>query len=78
MEFHNMLSHANVSHKFMLAFSHVSWSLIQVIKGRHMANFDEEARQKSFEYLNHCFYSGTIPILPNLQLPFESQTPHLW
>lgn len=62
----------NFYYKFMLGFSHISWPLIQVIKGGTKTNFIwANSNQKEFEDLKHYACLALVLTLVNLKQPFE-------
>jgi len=63
---------ANFYHRFMLGFSHITWSLSQVTKGGVQEKFFlSESQQKAFTELKHRLCSTPVLTLPDLQQPFE-------
>jgi len=75
MGLHNFLGLANFYHRFMLGFSHITWSLSQVTKGGAKAKlFWSESQQKAFAELKHYLFTTPVLTLPNLQKPFEIET----
>ena len=56
----------------MLGFSHITWPLSQVAKGRAKEKFFcSETQQKAFTELKHRLYCAPVLTLPDLQQPFE-------
>lgn len=68
----NFLGLAKFYCRFMLGFSHISWSLNQVNKGGGKSKFVwDESQHKSFEELKHHLCSTLVLSLLNVQQPFE-------
>jgi hypothetical protein len=66
---------ANFYHRFVLGFSHITWTLSQVTKGGAKEKFFwPESQQKAFGELKHRLFSAPVLTLPNLQQPFEIET----
>jgi hypothetical protein len=56
----------------VLGFSHITWPLSQVTKGRVKEKlFWYESQQKVFFELKHHLCSAPVLTLPDLQQPFE-------
>jgi hypothetical protein len=71
-EIHNFFGLAKFYRWFVLGFSHITWSLVQVIKDGTTNNVSwSSPQQKSFEDLQSCLYSAPVLILSYLQQPFE-------
>jgi hypothetical protein len=71
-ELHNFLWLTKFQQRFVMGFSHIAWSLIQVTKGGVKTNFAWSTPQhKSLEDLKFFLCSTPLLILPNLQQPFE-------
>jgi hypothetical protein len=59
----------------VLGFSHITWPLSQVTKGRAKEKlFWYESQQKAFRELKHRLCSAPVLTLPYLQQPFEIET----
>lgn len=67
-----LLGLANFYRRVVLGFSHITWSLIQVTKGREKEKFFySENQHKAFSKLKHRLCSAPVLTLPDLQQPFE-------
>eukprot|EP00253_Pinus_taeda_P029151 PITA_29151 len=74
-ELHSFLGLANFYHKFMLGFSHITWPLSQVTKGRVKEKlFWYESQKNTFRELKHRLYFALVLTLPDLQQPYEIET----
>jgi hypothetical protein len=74
-ELHNFLGLANFYHRFVLGFSHITWSMSQVTKGGEKEKlFWFESQQKAFDDLKHHIFSAPVLTLPDLQQTFEMET----
>eukprot|EP00253_Pinus_taeda_P026678 PITA_26678 len=61
--------------EFVLGFSHITWPLSQVTKGRAKEKFFWlETQQQAFSKLKNRLCSAPMLTLPNLQQPFEIET----
>jgi hypothetical protein len=66
-ELRNFLGLANFYRRFVLVFSHITWSLSQVIKGGDKEKFFwSESQQKAFGELTHRLWSAPVLTLPDL------------
>jgi hypothetical protein len=75
IELHNFLGLANFYRRFVLGFSHITWTLIQVTKGGAKEKFFWlESQKKAFVELKHCLCCAPVLTLPYLQQPFEIET----
>lgn len=71
----NFLGLTNFYWRFVLGFSHITWPLSQVTKGRAKAKFFwSEVQQKAFFELKHCLCSALVFALPNLQQLIKIET----
>ena len=71
-ELRNFLGLANFYCRFVSRFSHITWPLSQVTKGRAKEKFFwPESQDKSFSELKHNLCSIVVLTLQNLQQPFE-------
>jgi hypothetical protein len=70
-----ILGIANIYHRFLLGFSHITWPLSQVTKGGAKAKFFwSKSQQKVSGELKHRLYSTPMLTLQDLQQPFEIET----
>jgi len=71
IELRSILGLANFYCRFVLGFSHITWPLIQVTKGREKDFFflSKTQQQMFFELKNHLC-SAPVLTLPDLQQPF--------
>jgi hypothetical protein len=75
IELYSFLGLANFYRRFVLGFSHITWTLSQVTKGgAKEKSFCSESHQKAFEYLKYRLCSAPVLTLPDLQQPFELET----
>jgi hypothetical protein len=74
-ELHNFLGLANIYHRFLLGFSHITWTLSQVTKGGAKEKlFWSKSQQKAFGELKNHLCSAPVLTLLYLQQPFEIET----
>eukprot|EP00253_Pinus_taeda_P034042 PITA_34042 len=74
-ELHNFLGLANFYRRFVLGFSHITWTLSQFTKGGAKEKFFwSESQQKAFTELKDRLYLALVLTLPYLQQPFEVET----
>ena len=74
-ELRNFLGLANFYRKFVLGFSHITWPLSQVTKGRAKEKlFWFESQQKAFIELKDRLCTALVLTLPDLQQLFEIKT----
>ena len=71
----NFLGLANFYRRFMLGFSHITWSLSKVTKGGAKAKFFwSEYQYKAFVEFKHHLCYAPVFTFPDLQQPFEIET----
>eukprot|EP00253_Pinus_taeda_P002683 PITA_02683 len=75
IELRSFLGLPNFYRRFMMGFSHISWHLVQVIKGGAKAKLLwSESQQKAFTELKHCLCCTPVLTLLDFQQPFEIET----
>ena len=74
-ELYHFLGLSNFYRRFVLGFSHITWPLSQVTKGKENEKFFWlETKQQALSELKNRFCSPRVLTLPNLQKPFEIET----
>lgn len=73
-ELHNFLGLAKFYRKFVLAFTHITWLLIQVTKGGVKEKKNWSETQQEFVDLKHHLCSAPVLTLPELQQQFDIKT----
>ena len=74
-ELRSFLGLANFYRRFILGFSHISWSLNQLTKGNGKTIFKwTPTQQQSFKQIKNKLCTALVLVLPDLHQPFEIET----
>jgi hypothetical protein len=74
-ELRSFLGLANFYRRFMLGFSHIAWTLLQINRGGGKEKFMwGQSQQQAFDDLKQFLCPALVLSLPDLQHPFEIET----